>query len=108
MSLIHHRMELAPVEEEVEEQTENRATEMARSKSDSVWFVHDPCGIACAVATYIFLVYGEMVVLLVVLPPFPTVSMLLVVLLFTALVFLSIASHLKAMLTDPVCNGDVP
>lgn len=99
-------MELAFVEEE--EQKEVGALRMPKSKSDSVWFVQDPCGITCAVATYIFLVYGEMVVLLVVLPPFPTVSMLLVVLLFTTLVFLSIVSHLKTMLTDPVCGGDTP
>lgn len=71
-------------------------------KKGSKWFVQDPCGIACAVATYIFLVYGEIVVFVVVLPPFPSISMFLIVFLFSSLVFLSIASHVKAMCTNPV------
>lgn len=69
------------------------------------WFVCDPCGIACAVATYIFLVYGELVVLFVVVPAFPNMWVLMAVLIFTALVVLSISSHVKAMITDP---GIVP
>ena len=66
------------------------------------WFVWDPCGIACAVATYVFLVYGELVVILVALPPFPSLLSFLFLVLFTALASLAIISHLKAMFTDPV------
>lgn len=66
------------------------------------WFVWDPCGIACAIATYIFLVYGELVVLFVATPPFPSMLTIIFLLVFTALATLSIISHLKAMFTDPV------
>lgn len=70
--------------------------------SKDMWFVWDPCGIACAVCTYIFLVYGELVLLLVVAPPFPNIWTLMSVLIFTTLVVMSFISHLKAMLTEPV------
>ena len=86
--------------EEEEEQTRNRLLEMSRNSSK--WFVQDPCGIACAVATYVFLIYGEIVVLLVLLPAFPTLGMAPIILLFTVLMILSIVSHVKAMLTNPV------
>ena len=66
------------------------------------WFIRDPCGIACAVATYIFLLYGEAVLLLVVAPPFPNIWTVLSILVFTTLVVLSFICHLKAMLTEPV------
>ena len=68
----------------------------------NTWFIWDPCGIACAVATYIFLVYGELVLLLVIAPPFPDVWTLCACSIFTALVALAISSHVKAMTTDPV------
>ena len=38
---------------------------MPFSKNSERWFVWDPCGIVCAVVTYILIVYGELVVLLV-------------------------------------------
>ena len=53
-------------------------------------------------ATYVFLIYGEIVVLLVLLPAFPTLGMAPIILLFTVLMILSIVSHVKAMLTNPV------
>lgn len=92
--------------EESTDQEFNEALVMGRDKSR--WFVQDPCGIACAVATYVFLVYGELLVLLVALPSFPTFTMVLAILFFTVLIILSFASHLKAMLTNPVCWGTPP
>lgn len=71
-------------------------------KHKKVWFIWDPCGIACVVFTYIFLFFGVLVLLMVVGPAFPDVYTLLAALSFTSLVFLSIASHIKAMMTDPV------
>ena len=72
------------------------------SRNSSGWFVQDPCGIACVVATYVFLIYGEIEALLVLLPAFPTLGMAPIILLFTVLVILSIVSNVKAMLTNPV------
>lgn len=66
------------------------------------WFVWDPCGIVCAVITYILVVYGELVVLLVLAPPFPTIGTAICVLIFTAFATLAVISHVKAMITDPV------
>ena len=66
------------------------------------WFVWDPCGIVCAVITYILIVYGELVVLLVLAPPFPTFSTALCVIIFTTFATLAVISHVKAMITDPV------
>ena len=68
------------------------------------WFVWDPCGIVCAVVTYILIVYGELVVLLVLAPPFPTIGTAMCVLIFTAFATLAVISHVKAMFTDPVSN----
>ena len=88
---------------EEEEQTRNcRLLEMSRNSSK--WFVQDPCGIACAVATYVFLIYGEIVALVIILPAFPTLGVAPIILLFTVLVILSIVSHVKAMLTNPVSH----
>jgi hypothetical protein len=66
------------------------------------WFVWDPCGIVCAVMTYILIGYGELVVLLVLAPPFPTLGTALCVLIFTAFASLAVISHVRAMMTDPV------
>ena len=66
------------------------------------WFVWDPCGIVCAVITYILIGYGELVVLLVLAPPFPTIGTAICVLIFTAFATLAVISHVKAMFTDPV------
>lgn len=69
------------------------------------WFVWDPCGIVCAVVTYILIGYGEMVVLLVLAPPFPSIGTALCVIIFTVLATLAVIAHVKAMMTDP---GIVP
>lgn len=75
---------------------------MKSYKKRGVWFIWDPCGIACAVATYIFLLYGELVFFLIVAPPFPTMGTFLCGAIFTGLLTLSIVSHVKTMTTDPV------
>lgn len=68
------------------------------------WFVWDPCGIVCAVITYILIGYGELVVLLVLAPPFPTIGTAICVIIFTTLATLAVTSHVKAMFTDPVSH----
>jgi len=79
------------------------ATEMAYRKDKQYWFVCDPCGIICAVMTYILIVYGELVVLVVLLPPFPTLGTWICVAIFTTFAVLAVVSHVKSMITDPVC-----
>ncbi|XP_019850679.1 PREDICTED: palmitoyltransferase ZDHHC3-like isoform X2 [Amphimedon queenslandica] len=84
---------------------ESPAMTSPKRHKGSSWFIWDPCGIACAVATYIFLVYGVVVLLAVVAPAFPDVFTFLSTLAFTGLVTLSVVSHVKAMITNP---GVVP
>ena len=79
-----------------------RLLKMPFSKNKSVWFVWDPCGIICAVMTYMLIFYGELVLLMVVAPPFPDMWTVLNGLVFTGLVGLSVVAHVKAMITDPV------
>lgn len=69
------------------------------------WFVWDPCGIVCAVMTYLLILYGEFVVLAVLLPPFPTLGTIVCVLTFTAFASLATVAHVRAMMTDPVSNN---
>ena len=69
------------------------------------WFVWDPCGIVCAVMTYLLILYGEFVVLAVLLPPFPTLGTIVCVLTFTAFAALATVAHVRAMMTDPVSNN---
>ena len=95
--------EVAPVDQELSEHFVTKNTlRMPFSNNSSHWFVWDPCGIVCAVVTYILIVYGELVVLMVLAPPFPTVGTGINVVIFTTLAFLAVASHVKAMCTDPV------
>lgn len=84
---------------ELEDQEEDK---MPFLKDSGFWFVWDPCGIVCAVITYMLILYGEFVVLAILAPPFPSLSTAISVLMFTALGGLAVISHLKAMLTDPV------
>ena len=88
----------APPEELRSEHKENK---MSFSGSGH-WFVWDPCGIVCAVMTYILILYGELVVLMVLAPPFPSLSTAVCVIIFTTLAILAVVSHVKAMITDPV------
>ena len=68
------------------------------------WFVWDPCGIVCAVMTYILIGYGELVVLLVLAPPFPNLITAISVIIFTTFATMAVISHVKAMITDPVSS----
>lgn len=67
------------------------------------WFVWDPCGITCAIFTYGLLLYGVIVMFVVVVPAFANYYITwLNAFLLVFLVFMSIASHVKAMITNPV------
>ncbi|XP_077347702.1 palmitoyltransferase ZDHHC3 isoform X1 [Lithobates pipiens] len=73
---------------------------------DKVWFIKDGCGIACAVVTWFLVFYAEFVVIFVMLLPskdiiYSTINGII----FNILAFLALASHLRAMITDP---GTVP
>ncbi|XP_012861591.1 palmitoyltransferase ZDHHC3 [Echinops telfairi] len=72
----------------------------------TMWFIRDGCGIACAVVTWFLVLYAEFVVLLVMLiPSRDYVYSVLNGIVFNLLAFLALASHCRAMLTDP---GAVP
>ncbi len=94
---------LYQAEQTLGEEEEEKRTRMPFLNSGH-WFVWDPCGIVCAVMTYILILYGEFVVVAVLAPPFPTLGTAICVLIFTAFSTLSVVSHLKAMLTDPVSD----
>ncbi|XP_068092429.1 palmitoyltransferase ZDHHC3 isoform X2 [Hyperolius riggenbachi] len=73
---------------------------------DKVWFIKDGCGIACGVVTWFLVFYAEFVVFFVMLLPskdiiYSTINGII----FNALAFLALASHMRAMITDP---GAVP
>lgn len=75
----------------------------SRPAPAAMWFIRDGCGIACAVVTWMLVFYADFVVLLVMLVPsrdyvYSTVNGTL----FNTLAFLALASHCRAMLTDPV------
>ncbi|TRZ25051.1 hypothetical protein HGM15179_002068 [Zosterops borbonicus] len=71
-----------------------------------MWFIRDGCGIACAVVTWMLVFYADFVVLLVMLVPSRDyVYSVINGTLFNTLAFLALASHFRAMLTDP---GAVP
>ena len=71
-----------------------------------MWFIPDGCGIFCAIVTWFLVFYAEFVVLFVMLIPsgdymYSTINGIV----FSLLVFLALASHCWATLTDP---GAVP
>lgn len=69
----------------------------------TMWFIRDGCGIACAVVTWFLVLYAEFVVLFVMLiPSRDYVYSVINGILFNLLAFLALASHCRAMLTDPV------
>lgn len=73
---------------------------------DKIWFIKDGCGVACTIVTWMLIIYAEFVVVFVML--IPTKDLVYSVIngiLFNALAFLALASHSRAMLTDP---GAVP
>ncbi|XP_005383534.1 PREDICTED: palmitoyltransferase ZDHHC3 isoform X2 [Chinchilla lanigera] len=72
----------------------------------AMWFIRDGCGIACAIVTWFLVLYAEFVVLFVMLiPSRDYVYSIINGLVFNLLAFLALASHCRAMLTDP---GAVP
>lgn len=79
---------------------------LARLFPPELWFVKDICGIICVVLTWLLIVYAEYVVTFIMLIPAPNPAYgLLNMMLFQFLAFMAVASHSKAMLTDP---GAVP
>lgn len=69
----------------------------------TMWFIRDGCGIACAIVTWFLVLYAEFVVLFVMLiPSRDYVYSVINGLVFNLLAFLALASHCRAMLTDPV------
>lgn len=80
-----------------------------RSGAGSMWFIRDGCGITCAVITWFLVFYAEFVVMFVMLLPARSAAYSLFNgLLFSSLAFLALASHAKAMCTDPVSPGAIP
>ncbi|XP_008258723.1 palmitoyltransferase ZDHHC3 isoform X2 [Oryctolagus cuniculus] len=72
----------------------------------TMWFIRDGCGIACAIVTWFLVLYAEFVVLFVMLlPSRDYVYSIINGVIFNVLAFLALASHCRAMLTDP---GAVP
>ncbi|XP_008069567.1 palmitoyltransferase ZDHHC3 isoform X3 [Carlito syrichta] len=72
----------------------------------TMWFIRDGCGIACAIVTWFLVLYAEFVVLFVMLiPSRDYVYSIINGTMFNLLAFLALASHCRAMLTDP---GAVP
>ncbi|XP_075862949.1 palmitoyltransferase ZDHHC3 isoform X3 [Microcebus murinus] len=72
----------------------------------TMWFIRDGCGIACAIVTWCLVLYAEFVVLFVMLIPSRDYAYSIINgIVFNLLAFLALASHCRAMLTDP---GAVP
>lgn len=68
-----------------------------------MWFIRDACGIVCAVITWFLVFYAEFVVVFVMLLPSKNLFYSIVNgALFNVFAFLALASHLRAMCTDPV------
>ncbi|KAM5293337.1 palmitoyltransferase ZDHHC3 isoform 2-T2 [Ctenodactylus gundi] len=68
----------------------------------TMWFIRDGCGIACAIVTWFLVLYAEFVVLFVMLVPSRDyVYSIINGIVFNLLSFLALASHCRAMLTDP-------
>lgn len=75
----------------------------SHSSSGTMWFIRDGCGIACAVITWLLVFYADFVVILVMLlPSRDYIYSVINGIVFNTLAFLALASHLRAMLTDPV------
>ena len=70
-----------------------------------VWFVKDVCGVICAFITWGLITYATFVVIFIILLPEPgQVHGIINGTLFVILAALAVASHAKAMITDPVSN----
>ncbi|XP_034384438.1 palmitoyltransferase ZDHHC3-A isoform X1 [Cyclopterus lumpus] len=76
------------------------------SAASAMWFIRDVCGIVCAAITWLLVLYADFVVLFVMLLPSKNLTYSIVNgTLFNILAFLALASHIRAMCTDP---GAVP
>uniref|UniRef100_A0A8C0ISK7 Palmitoyltransferase n=1 Tax=Chelonoidis abingdonii TaxID=106734 RepID=A0A8C0ISK7_CHEAB len=74
----------------------------SQSSLGTMWFIRDGCGIACAVVTWMLVFYADFVVLLVMLVPSRDyIYSVINGILFNMLAFLALASHFRAMLSDP-------
>ncbi|KAG9510912.1 Palmitoyltransferase ZDHHC3 [Fragariocoptes setiger] len=77
-----------------------------RGPTTMVWFVKDFCGIICAMFTWLLMAFSQFVVLFIILlPQKDTTSKYVNLVIFELFSFLSLASHLRTMLTNP---GAVP
>lgn len=77
-----------------------------RNSSGTMWFIRDGCGIVCGVITWFLVFYAEFVVVFVMLLPGKNVIYTLCNgVIFNGLAFLALASHAKAMCTDPVSEA---
>lgn len=79
---------------------------VVRCCGQRVWFVRDICGVICALLTWGLVLYAQYVVVGVILypnlgSPYATAHFIL----FEALAFLAVVSHVRTMVTDP---GAVP
>ncbi|EPQ05438.1 Palmitoyltransferase ZDHHC7 [Myotis brandtii] len=71
--------------------------------ADRVWFIHDGCGMICAVMTWLLVVYADFVVTFVMLLPSKDFWYSVVNgVIFNCLAVLALSSHLRTMLTDPM------
>ncbi|XP_061109823.1 palmitoyltransferase ZDHHC3-A-like isoform X1 [Conger conger] len=87
-------------------QPEHCAPPPPRSTAGDMWFIRDGCGIVCGVITWMLVFFAEFVVVFVMLLPSKNLAYSLVNgTLFNGLAFLALASHFRAMCTDP---GAVP
>ena len=74
-----------------------------RTRANAMWFIRDGCGIVCGIITWMLVFYAEFVVVFVMLLPAKSVLYSLFNgVLFNTLGFLALASHARAMCTDPV------
>lgn len=74
-----------------------------RGEAGAMWFVRDACGIVCAIITWFLVFYAEFVVLFVMLLPSKNLTYSIINgVVFNGLGFLALASHFRAMCTDPV------
>ena len=65
----------------------------------------DPCGITCAVFTYLLIAYGEFAVMMVILFPYGLEFYTVVHgALFNAFAISATIAHARTMMTDPVCT----
>ncbi|XP_067304385.1 palmitoyltransferase ZDHHC3-A isoform X1 [Pseudorasbora parva] len=75
-------------------------------RKNNMWFIRDACGIVCAIITWFLVFFAEFAVLFIMLIPSKNLAYSLVNgTLFNSLAFLALASHFRAMCTDP---GAVP